>query len=441
VVEETPLVDQMLQHFIDAWPPRGRTRAATPERPAGRDARRGGASRNVRRAAARALVDFGACVSAGIRHLPQAWPHPGAGRMAAAANALDRDDVHWDTLTHPGSIVWPVIIDLGGDLDVTGETAVRAAAFGYESMIRMAAALGPVHRRTWHATATAGTIGAAVAAGVLLGLDSQRLADAAGHAISVAGGSSRCLVERSGTRLFHRAHAAQTGLECARAAAAGLGATRFGLEGESGMLAAMSSGADSKSLLVPIDHWAIESVGLRFYAATGFAHSAIDAALRLAPIDAIDVAAVRVETGPAALALAGNLHPRSDEAAWWSIPHAVAVCLATARPAELTLGRSPLPAVEHLLDRMRVEQGDRRLGSLVEITFRDGRTAEADEAYPLGHPARPLSDAQLLDKWSRLTGRDGARVWKAAEDLEDTNLRDLAAVLLPADGHPPHPGT
>ena len=404
-----PLTHAILQRLTEAWNPR--------------DAR-------LEHSAARAFVDFCACVSAGRKHLPPGWPPPGAARLAVAAHALDRDDVHWDSLTHPGSVIWPVIADLGGKFDVDGAAAVRAAALGYEVTVRLATALGPSHRRYWHATATAGIVGAAVATGILLELDLPRLVAAAGHAISVAGGSARCLVERSSTRLFHRAHAALTGAECAQAAAAGVGATKFGLEGESGLLAAMSAQSDPDCLLEPVKDWAIEQVGIRFYAANGFAHSAIDAALQVGPVNPAEIAAIRVGVGSAAFALAGDLHPVGDEAAWWSLPHAVAACLATGDARILESGRSHYPAVDRLLELISLEQTEQGLSSRVEVISRDGSVDSAEVAYPLGHPKRPLPDELLLEKWYHLTGRDGTQTLAAAGQIGSTKLRDLLETLL-----------
>ena len=36
-------------------------------------------------------------------------PPRSAARQAAAACQLDRDDIHWASMTHPGSIIWPAI--------------------------------------------------------------------------------------------------------------------------------------------------------------------------------------------------------------------------------------------------------------------------------------------------------------------------------------------
>jgi 2-methylcitrate dehydratase PrpD len=270
-----------------------------------------------------------------------------------------------------------------------------AAAAGYETTTRLARALGGPHRTYWHTTTTAGTVGAAVAAAIARGLGEDGVTAAAGHAISVAGGSIQCVVERSRTVVFHRAHAAATGLAAAAAAAAGLGATRAGLEGEHGLFAATAHGSNPTAVLDRRERLALEELTFRVYASTGFAHAAIDAALELAPIDSDRVEAIEIQVPRAAAALAGNPDPRSRDEAWWSIPYAVAASL-LGRTLEKT---TPPPAdddVRTLLRKTRVVPHD-DLSSTVTV---DGRSATRRDHR--GHHDRPLSDDDLVAKWRML---------------------------------------
>lgn len=310
--------------------------------------------KRVRRPAGRALFDHLACLEAGRRAFPGLDD-------AAAACALDRDDLHWPSVTHPGAIVWSVVRECGGD--------ARAAAAGYEVTVRLGLALGPEHRRYWHTSATAGTVGAAVAAALALGLDEERVADAAGHAASVAGGSILAILERSGTRVFHRSHAAATGIAAARAAEAGLRATREGLESERGLFAAMSG--DPGALLAERERLAIEETTFRIYAASGFAHAAIEAARELAPVESAE--RIEVEVPPAAAALATIADPQTDEEAWWSAQYAAAVTLLGLDLEDRSLLHDP--RVRTLLGKVEMRTG---VTSTVTV---DGRSASCAEAH------------------------------------------------------------
>ena len=324
--------------------------------------------KRVRAPAGRALFDHLACLEAGRRAFPELDD-------AAAACALDRDDLHWPSVTHPGAIVWSAVRECGGD--------ARAAAAGYEAMVRLGLAFGPEHRRYWHTSTTTGAVGAAIAAALALGLDEERVADAVGHAASVAGGSIVALLERSDTRFFHRSHATATGIAAARASAAGLRATREGLESERGLFAAL--GGDAATLLAKRDRLAIEETTFRIYAANGFSHAAIEAARELAPIESTEH--VEVLVPPATAALASVEDPHTDEEAWWSTQYAVAVTLLGLDIEDRSLLHDS--RVRALLSKIALRMAET---STVVV---DGRSASCAEAHV------PTNE-ELCVKWRTL---------------------------------------
>jgi 2-methylcitrate dehydratase PrpD len=323
----------------------------------------------ARRAGSRALFDHLACREAGRREAPTAL---GA---AAAAAWHDRDDVHWPSLTHPGGIVWTVLAAAGAD----GETRWRAAHAGYEVTCRLARALGPSHRRYWHATTTAGTVGGAVAAAVALDVDPVA---AAGHAISITGGSIVALLERSPTRLLHRDHAASTALRCAEAAAA-LPATRAGLEHPRGLLAAMGDGP-SDALLAPAERSALAETSFRRHATSGFAQAVVEAARGHGPVDPEAPGEILVEVPEATLGMAADPAPADAGAAWWSCQHAVAVTLLGLDLEDRSLAGDP--RVVAVRDRVTVTEGP-----VSSVTIGAQRTECA--------VAAALTDDDLVAKW------------------------------------------
>ena len=321
----------------------------------------------ARRAGGRARFDYLACRLSGLRTAPA-----GLANAAAAAFA-DLDDIHWPSVTHPGAIIWAAIDAVGA----TGDGLWRAAHMGYEVSTRLGEALGPDHRRYWHATATAGTVGAAVAAAVASGRDPV---GPAAHAVSVAGGSSVCIFEYTATRVVHRDHAAAAGVRCARLGQ--LSAALNCLEHPRGMFAAMGGTADA--LLTVRTQTALEEVSFRRHPTSGFNQAAVDVARDLGPVSEPTVIELVVPGATAALAAFPD--PQDSEHAWWSCQHAVAVTL---------LGRDlatcPVddPDVTRVRERIRVS-----VGQQTELTV-DGRTATRSQAVA-------LTDEDLLAKWSRL---------------------------------------
>ena len=360
-----------------------------------------------RSAAARTFFDFCGCVGAAAPAVT-AWPSDHAGRLAAGAHARDQDDLHLGSVTHPGGIVWSAVSACALERDSTWGEAVVAAALGYELMVRLAEAVGPEHRRVWHATTTTGVVAAAAASALLLG-GGEPVPGALGHALSVASGSAQAQHERTGTRLLHRAFAASAGVTCARAACAGGTANRLGLEGMRGAFGTRSVVDLAGALLADRNAAAIEEVGFRLHAANGFAHAAIDAALELGPLDPGAIGRVRVTVSPpVTLMIASNPAPRSHDDAWWSTEHAVATCLATGDPDALAAGLSERADILALCGRTELVAGEDGWSTSLEVIARDGTVASATADEPLGHARHPASAEQLHVKWRRLTGRDGS---------------------------------
>jgi 2-methylcitrate dehydratase PrpD len=330
-----------------------------------------------------------------------------------------------------------VVLALGEQVDAAGADAVRAALTGYETTARLALALGPAHRRHWHATSTAGTVGAAVAGGVVLGLDRERCVHAAGHAISVAGGSLQCVVERSGTRVFHRAHAARTAVAAAAAAAGDLTATRLGLESERGLFAATAPGSDPNGVLRGGDHLAIEELTLRAYAASGFAHTAVDAALEIAPVEPETVRRIVIVAPPASVALAGTAEPETEDEAWWSMPYAVAVVLAVGEARALErrelLHDSRVRTLLGVTEVVPHSRSPDDLAAEVTVELEGGASRRGTCSFPLCHPRAPLSDADLIAKLLRLDGRADHRAAEALLELacrlDEHRVRNVVARL------------
>ena len=111
-------------------------------------------------------------------------------RMAALANgtvshALDYDDTHFAHIGHVSTVVIPAAVAVGEARGASFETILRAALMGAEAATRFGVWLGRDHYQIgYHQTATAGAIGAAVAASVAAGHSDARaaLSNAAGFA-------------------------------------------------------------------------------------------------------------------------------------------------------------------------------------------------------------------------------------------------------------------
>jgi 2-methylcitrate dehydratase PrpD len=325
----------------------------------------------------------------------RAWwmrsPPDVAARQAARAHRTDWDDVHWPTLVHPGSVTWPVALTLGRSCALPADRLLAAATIGYEATVRMAGALGPGHRRRFHATATAGTVGAAACAATVLELGAERLADAIGHAISVMGGAAGCLRERSDTRLFHRAHAVRTGVAAALAAAEGVRATRHDLDRPSGLIPAEVASVAS-SLLAPGRN-ALPTSSVRPFPTSGWTQAVYEAARQASRRMTARARRVVVTVPPGVAAASTGASARDGER-WYSVEWAVRDALGAERPAE----QPAEPPIE-----IEVRSDGRTSGAIIECAppagSGSGNGCRVSVSRPLGHPDRPLTSEVLGDKW------------------------------------------
>ena len=109
------------------------------------------------------LKDFIAGALSGSLKYPE-LTRPGvselANYLALIGSADDLDDVDWDVLTHPGSIIWPVLLAAHSEENQSLEKLYDAAYFGYRAGRSISRLLGASHRSNWHLTTTSGAVAA-----------------------------------------------------------------------------------------------------------------------------------------------------------------------------------------------------------------------------------------------------------------------------------------
>jgi 2-methylcitrate dehydratase PrpD len=344
------------------------------------------------------LADFLACVlgtalPSDVR--PWAFDDDGvsgtASALALRASWRDRDDVDWASLTHPGSVAWSTVLATAPGRGPDGPTVARAAYAGYRAIATMAERLGPAHRASWHATATAGGFGAAAAAGVVLGLTPEEQSRAFSHVAAGTGGLGQAAVERQGAAAFNRAAAVGLGIQAVRAAVFGAVPISAPLEGERALLAL--TGGDPADGRDPELVDGLARVGPRVYPVSGFGQGAVFATATLRARCAGTLRELVVDVAePAARLMDG-----SARGTWWSLPEAVSAAWATGDPFAL----SPSEASQALVRRVRTVVGDVPVGAARVRAVTDLGTEVAEAAPPAPGP-------DLNRKWSTMLAAAGA---------------------------------
>ncbi len=379
------------------------------------------------------LLDWMACVASGLTSTVADIQRSMSGtspfeRAAWLGNVLEMDDVHQAAILHPGPVIWPTVLDNGGDaLDDALDAAVR----GYEATIAIGSMLGARHYAFWHNTTTAGMFGAAVAAACRLGAGRDELVAALGLAGSVTGGLWQMRHEPVMAKQWHLAHAMTTGTLAARHACHGVTGPRFILEGPQGLLAAT---CETPKPLDLRENWRIEEVSFKPWGACRHAHPAIDAALELKSQGALH-GQVTVHTYGDALLFCDRVNPVSSIQAKFSLQHAIAIVMERGVPQLADFEPDAIAALAEARSRVSVAEdveitaaypshfGARVVSAAGEVTLRD----------TLGDPERPLSRDGLVDKARALMqwgGLSSASADAAIDTvLETDRVRDLAALL------------
>jgi 2-methylcitrate dehydratase PrpD len=394
-------------------------------------------------AATRAFVDwFGVTLAGGqekpARVLAEALASPAAtaglvGQQAradwasaalingTAAHTLELDDIYAPGLFHPGAPVIAAALAVAEHVHAPGERFLRAVCAGYEVGGRVSADLGPGHYVHWHTTGTAGALGAAAAAALLVGCDARESAHALALAATMAAGLQQTFRRGAIGKPLHAGHAAHAGVVAALSARGGITGALNALDGEVGLAAATDGGPEwTRSRSGPAPRLVVEHTTVKPYPCCGHTFAPVDAVLELVArgLRPDDVADVEVRTYAAALEVAGIRDPLTAAEARFSIPYAVATAIATGKIARDSFTDRPRTSGTVLALMRRVtmiadEEFDRafpaRRGARVRVTTHAGGTLAAVVPDRSGSPQNPLSDARIEDKFLGLAAVTGGR--------------------------------
>jgi 2-methylcitrate dehydratase PrpD len=354
-----------------------------------------------------------------------------------AAHVDDYDDTHLATVIHPAAAIAATLLALAPAAQPTGEAAMRAFVLGCEIQLRLGVAISPEHYDDgWHITGTCGTIGAAVAAAALLGLDARATARAIGIAASSTVGQREAFGRM--TKAYHAGKAAASGIRAAALAKRGFTAPEDALEAPGGFADALATTHRITSLDLDL-HAGFELAKNTYkpYPCGIVAHPSIDAAVALAARIGSpgSVAAVVVHCNPLVPELMGNLTPADGLQARFSAVHGVTMGLrdGTVGLAQYDDAIVVADDVAALRARVKLEPDEAmpRASARVSVRLNDGTVVEETVTHARGSLERPLTDAELNAKALALVepvlpGRIGA-LRSAVSEL--TKAPDVAALI------------
>jgi 2-methylcitrate dehydratase PrpD len=397
---------------------------------------------------------------AGARCLGQDLRLPAANAAlvnATAAHALDYDDFAFSN--HPSAVLCPAILAAAdaSDRPVSGERALLAYAVGYEiwadAFVRES---DLYYDKGWHPTAVLGTLGAAAAASVVMGLDEEQTL----HALALAASSAGGVFENFGTmaKPMHGGRASSVGVTAAEWAAAGLQASEQALEGRRGMLRAFSPAGqvDLARDFAPSREQAWIGryrLNLKRFPVVGAAQRGIEAMLgwRAAhpQAQAAEVERIVAQVSARHAAVMPYALPQDALQAKFSLPFALACALLRGQVGLQDLEdawvRAPemqrLMACVVLQTTEEFEPGWRDAAPVDQlwVHLRDGQVlASPAVRRPCGHADLPMTPAQVRAKFVEAAEHGGLSAAQAqavyADWMELPGRADVRALSWPLPG-------
>lgn len=362
-----------------------------------------------------------------------------------ATHVLDFEPM-WLPPTHAVSPTVPVAFALAEAEALDGREVVAAVAKGMEIQSRLQFAANqykPAALR-FHPPGIVGVMGAAVTAGHLLGLDSERL----GYALGIAGSRAGALLANVGsmTKSTHCGQAAAAGLDAALLAARGFTANADILDAPRGFIATFfPQEFDRRKLLAFGKPYRVVDPGLaiKLFPSQFATHWAITAALNLHPEIRDPREITRVMIRAPVMEYIDRPNPATGLDGKFSFQYTTAVALLDGRVGidSFTDARRFRSDMAALLDKVRLIADPKIPGEwrgmhvAIEVEMRDGKRFSARCRAPRGAwGAPPLTSEEHAVKLRDCLGlmldaRSVARLLQLIDTLEQQPARGVRAIV------------
>jgi 2-methylcitrate dehydratase PrpD len=324
------------------------------------------------------------------------------------AHCLDFDDTHVGSIAHLSGPVWASAFAVGSHLGSSPREIITAFTIGFEVGGRLGSGgFGvAINERHTHSTGVFGCIGASVAAGVLYGLDAEKLKIAVGLAATQVAG----LTGSFGTtaKPFHAGKAAFNGVLAAEMAREGYHGASNLIETDGGLARALvQDRAVSPQKLNFSEGWEITRNTFKPYASCLLTHPSIDAGRDLhTRLNSRNIKRVTVHVDPLCIQLAGISNPKTPFEGKFSLPFCTALALEGYVPTQReftsqTLENPQIRSLVNAVDLVADSTID-KTAATVEVIFSNGEKDRCHVPLARGNPGRPMSWDDMKRKFSSL---------------------------------------
>ncbi|MGY8815456.1 MAG: MmgE/PrpD family protein [Gammaproteobacteria bacterium] len=349
----------------------------------------------------------------------------------ALIHTLEMDDLHKQSVTHPGCVVVPAAIAVAAREGLSGKQLLVAILHGYEAMCRVGNTVGRSHYKIWHSTATCGPFGSAMAAGNLLGLTHEQQVWALGNAGTQSSGLWEFMNSGGMSKHLHAGKAAEAGILAADLAKSGFtGPTKI-LEGEQGIFQASCADANPAELVIlPHEAWQLTQTSIKPWPCCRHTHPAIDAALEISSKIKSQVQKVIIRTYQAAIDVCDRPNPDNEYEAKFSLQHCVAIALNTNKVGFDSFTNTVRDDTTRIRNLIQIEFSPKidiaypaNWGCELEVVTKDGQLFYATRMHCKGDPELPLDSSKMIEKARTLLNYAGIEQEKQEHLI--SNILDL----------------
>ncbi|HTD90655.1 MAG TPA: MmgE/PrpD family protein [Burkholderiales bacterium] len=321
--------------------------------------------------------------------------------------ALSFNDTHYATVIHPTSPVGAALVSMAMRRKISGRELIHAVVLGDELCCRIGNILctPPAECAVGlSTTGLLGCIGAAIAAGKVMGFNEEQMTTAIGIAANQSAGIREAHASMSSW--FTPANAGRSGLWAAFLAERGYTCPDTMIEGVKGFAVSFSSNPQMNAAIDGLGQkWELLELAYKPYPCGVVIHPIIDACLEITVkhnFDARDIERVEVTVNPLCIQLCNRPAPKIRAQAMVSFPHWTATSLMYKEAGLPQVTEAMVHDTDIAALRAKVvAHADEKTGreeARVKVLMKDGRAFEAHCRHALSTPQNPMTDKHIADK-------------------------------------------
>lgn len=327
------------------------------------------------------------------------------------SHVAELDDGVIDGIIHPGAPIFTAIFSVFQKIRIDWDRFVKAIVVGYESACRIAEAIQPGHKLLgYHASATCGTIGVAMALATAANLDKKCMKEAMGIALASSHGTLKVLEDKSELKPYNIASAVINGFVAFQMAKAGFEGADDPFEGEAGFFAQMADQVNYNKLIGNNEDLCIYKAYFKPYASCRYTHPTIEAAMKIREkhdLQTDDIEDIQISTYSIAIRHHDHTEVPNVSSAKMCIPFGAAVGLLKGSGGIDAFCDETVrdPHIKDLTKKVRVIEDEgysaqfpRKSIATMTVWTTDGNVYHATVDMPKGEPGNPMTLEDLVLK-------------------------------------------